>query len=130
MRQIDLVIIHCSDSDNINHDDISIIDEWHKARGFDKVGYHYFIKRNGEIQVGREESEIGAHCNGHNKNSIGICLSGKLNFTKEQFESMRSLIKSIAQKHKLDIIDILPHNAFDKNKTCPNFNVSEQIKGV
>lgn len=122
-RKIDLMIIHCSDSDNKNHDDISIIDNWHKARGFKKVGYHYFIKKNGDIQTGRKEDEVGAHCSGYNQNSIGICLSGKKEFTEKQMISLKELCLKLLIKYSLTKQDILPHNAFNKNKTCPNFDV-------
>lgn len=126
MRKINLIIVHCSDSDNPKHDNIETIEEWHKLRGFAKVGYHYFINKGGTIQVGRDEGEIGAHCKGHNKSSIGICLSGKDKdkFTPEQFHALRILCEDICKRHKLKKIDIVGHCDLDKNgKTCPNFNI-------
>lgn len=75
MRKINKVILHCSDSDYANHDDIKVIKEWHLARKFNDVGYHYFIRKDGLIQKGRDITIIGAHCKGQNKSSIGICLS-------------------------------------------------------
>ena len=54
------IILHCSDSNNAKHDDVSIINQWHKEKGWNSCGYHYFIKKNGELQTGRFEDEIGA----------------------------------------------------------------------
>lgn len=128
MRQIDFVVFHCSDSDLEEHDDIQVIDEWHKKRGWRGVGYHYFIKNEGLIQVGRKEEEIGAHVKGHNGNSLGICLSGKNNFSEEQYESAAKLFLDICKRHNLGLIDMLKHNQLDPNKTCPNFELKEVIK--
>ena len=40
VREIKKVIIHCSDSD---FGTASVIDGWHKERGWDGIGYHYVI---------------------------------------------------------------------------------------
>ena len=57
------------------------IDAMHKLRGFKEIGYHYFIRKNGMIETGRDLSqpgrfEQGAHSKGENDISIGICLEG------------------------------------------------------
>lgn len=57
------------------------IDKMHRARGFKEIGYHWFIRKNGKIEMGRDLSqpgrfEQGAHAKGHNSNSIGICYEG------------------------------------------------------
>lgn len=121
MRLINKIIIHCSDSDVKDHDDISVIDQWHKQRGWNGVGYHYFIQNDGNIQKGRNLDQVGAHCEGHNSDSIGICLSGKHNFTRNQFYSLAFLIKKLQKEY--DIKEIEGHNYYDKSKTCPNFDV-------
>lgn len=128
MRKIKKLIIHCSASDNPAHDYIHVIREWHiKERGFRDVGYHYFIRKNGEVEIGRPESDIGAHCQGENLNSIGICLSGEKLFTSDQFFSLRKLVSDLITKYKLFSEDVYPHNHFNKDKTCPNFNVHDVL---
>ena len=92
MRSIRKHIIHCSDSD---YGDVDIIRAWHLARGFRDVGYHFIIRRDGEIELGRPMNEIGAHCAGYNKESIGTCLIGVDNFTKKQFKSLLKVHKLI-----------------------------------
>lgn len=57
------------------------IDRMHKRRGFNEIGYHYFIRKNGTVETGRDLSqpgrfEQGAHVRGENANSIGICFEG------------------------------------------------------
>ena len=54
------------------------IDEWHRARGFREVGYHWIIRRDGTLEEGRPEGTLGAHVRGHNGGTIGICWAGGL----------------------------------------------------
>lgn len=128
MRIINSVIIHCSGSDNVRHDNIEVIRQWHLERGFDNVGYHYFINGLGQIQKGRDLSTVGAHCYGHNRLSIGICLHGEHDFKQSQFESLLKLLSELCDKFKISKDRVFPHNHFNKNKTCPNFDVTEVLK--
>jgi N-acetyl-anhydromuramyl-L-alanine amidase AmpD len=133
-RQINKIILHCSASDNPDHDDISVMNEWHKARGFKttvngkeiNVGYHYFIKKNGTEQIGRPESSVGAHCQGENTSSIGICLHGfdVDEFTEAQFNTLAKRIKDIQSRYPEATIH--GHNEF-ANKACPVFSVDTFI---
>lgn len=126
-RKINKLIIHCSDSDVPTHNNISVIREWHLLRGFNDVGYHYFINWEGDIQVGRSEDVVGAHCEGQNANSIGICLQGRNKFTDIQFNATKQLLSKLLSKYNLNWSDIYPHNHFNKSKTCPNFPI-ENVK--
>lgn len=132
-RVITVIIVHCSASDNPAHDNIETIEKWHQEKGFlsksgISCGYHYFINKKGFVSKGRPENEIGAHCEGMNKASIGVCLSGKDKFTPEQFRALETLCRKIALTHSLALKDILPHNSFNPHKTCPNFNLRKLIR--
>ena len=122
-------IIHCSDS---TFGTASMIDIWHKDRGFNAIGYHYVILNgipykdsphrdylNGSIEVGRKDTIEGAHCIGHN-NALGVCLIGKDTFTGMQFMSLGRLLKGYGISKE----NVFPHNKFSE-KTCPNFDVEE-----
>lgn len=138
-RKIDLIVLHCSDSDNPNHDNIETIRKWHTERGFigpdgiegteDDIGYHFVITKDGKIHDGRAITEIGAHVKGHNKNSIGICLTGRHEFSKAQFASALRLVNSLFRELGLDWRAVKPHNELDKGKTCPNYKVLDVING-
>ncbi|MBI1362717.1 MAG: hypothetical protein GC134_01930 [Proteobacteria bacterium] len=124
MRPITHHIIHCSDS---TFGDVKTIRGWHLQRGFHDVGYHFVIRTDGEIEVGRLLTEVGAHVEGHNSTSIGTCLIGKTDFTGAQFKALRRLHESLADL--FPGIATAPHNAFNPHKTCPNFNVAQALKG-
>lgn len=130
--EINYITIHCSDSDVPDHDDIKVIERWHRLRGFRKVGYNYFLTKSGSIQVGRDEGEILAHAKGHNKHHIAICLSGSKEFTGAQYFNLVQLIANIRERH--NIKRIFYHNELNKHKTCPNVKfdfietINEQIR--
>ena len=73
MRTITLIIIHCSAVRPDQTSSAAQIDTWHRQRGFHLgIGYHYVIRRNGEIEQGRPEYMVGAHCQNHNAHSTGV----------------------------------------------------------
>jgi len=129
----DTAIIHCSDSEFGN---ALLINEWHLARGWAGCGYHYIILNghphtskmyipflDGQVETGRPCDKRGAHCKGHN-DTLGICLIGKHSFSSMQFMALEEIIKA----HAISTKKIYPHNAFNKHKTCPNFDVYEWIE--
>ena len=132
MRKINKIIVHCSDSPQGRGDTAKDIDLWHKQRGFKRtyegktyhIGYHFVLLEDGFIEAGRPLEISGAHCKGHNADSIGICLIGKNEFTDKQFNSLRDLIKGLMIQYKLKIDNVYGHRDFS-NKTCPNFDVNE-----
>ena len=86
-RAVNKIILHCSDSD-YPHQDAEWIDKIHREeKGWDMIGYHFFITFDGAIQQGRDLQMIGAHCYGHNQDSVGICLAGR-----KKFKAVRSAI--------------------------------------
>ena len=75
-RSIDKLIIHCSAVGPHQTSSAAQIDAWHRAKGWQMIGYHYVIRRDGNIEVGRPADMIGAHTSGQNSNSLGICYEG------------------------------------------------------
>lgn len=76
MREINSLIIHCSATPEGRDFTVEDIDRCHRQRGFRCIGYHYVIYRDGSIHPGRPVACEGAHCLGHNADSIGICYIG------------------------------------------------------
>ena len=134
-RTVSLIIIHCSAVRPQQTSSAAQIDAWHKARGWRGIGYHYVIRRNGEIELGRPENHIGAHCLGHNEHSIGICYEGGLNAegnpedtrTEAQKLSLRSLLSQLKEKYPRAII--VGHSTF-ANKACPCYRPEIEYKDL
>ena len=133
MRNINLILIHCSATMEGMDFRAKDIDKWHKEKGWKGIGYHYVIDLDGTIEKGRPDEEIGAHCTGKNRNSIGICYIGGLDAkgkpkdtrTKEQKEALWELLRVLLIKYPK--AQIHGHNTFS-NKACPCFNVEDEYK--
>jgi len=119
-RKVSKVFIHCSDSDIDTHDNIATIREWHLARGFNDVGYHYFIRKTGKIENGRSLELIPAAQVGCNAGSIAICVSGSKEYTEQSMEALKSLCKSINKAYNGNIT--FHGHCEVSNKTCPVFD--------
>ena len=61
MRKITEIIIHCSATTEGKDFSVEDIDRWHRQRGFNGIGYHFVIYRDGSIHAGRSKRQIGAH---------------------------------------------------------------------
>ncbi|OUU24567.1 MAG: N-acetylmuramoyl-L-alanine amidase [Candidatus Endolissoclinum sp. TMED37] len=126
-KNIKLLVVHCSDTENDKELKASDIHKMHLDFDWDGVGYHKVILRSGEIQNGRPEYWIGAHVKGKNDISLGVCLIGRDNFTKKQYMSLEKVLKE--WKDKYPNAEILGHcDTGQTRKTCPNFNVKEWVK--
>jgi N-acetylmuramoyl-L-alanine amidase len=128
MRQIDKIIVHCTDSDDSLDIGYREVNEWHKARGWlspsgISCGYHYIVRRDGRIEIGRPESEIGAHCEGQNSHSIGIVWVGRKQIAKPQWDSLLKKLRDIMDRHSVKIDKVYGHTEFNPNKTCPNLSM-------
>lgn len=136
MRKIDKIIIHCSATKPSMDIGAKEINQWHKQRGWDSIGYHYVIRRNGQIEKGRDESIAGAHCRGYNQSSIGVCYVGGVaedgktpedTRTEEQKRALVQLVRTL--KRKYPVATIHGHNEFAK-KACPSFDVQKWLTEV
>ena len=129
-RSVDRVFIHCSASDNPKHDSIDVIRKWHTdepplGHGWSDIGYHFFIKRDGTIENGRDLRRTPAAQRGHNRGTIAICVHGLESFTSAQFEALRKLCNEINRSYSY--ITFHGHNEVNPHKTCPVFNVKEVL---
>lgn len=135
----DYIAVHCSATSEKQDIGAADIDKWHRAKGWQCIGYHYVIRRNGKIEEGRDKDAVGAHVSDWNDCSVGICMVGGVdadninkaenNFTEEQFESLHELLLEM-QLYYPDA-KIQGHRDFPKvAKACPSFDVSEWLKTV
>ncbi len=98
MKEIAGIVVHHSASNlRATIDDIR---RWHKARGFDDVGYHYVISATGAVSIGRRIPTTGAHIKGMNSTSIGICVVGdntkrENEWTSMQHDALRALVRCL-----------------------------------
>lgn len=135
MRKIDTIVLHCSATTPGMDVPIETIRLWHKNKGWRDVGYHYYIRKDGTVEIGRPIDEPGAHVRGHNANTIGVCYEGGLDenrspsdtMTDAQFHTVCDLVQSLAQVLP-GITKFCGHRDFPKvAKACPCFDVSTKF---
>lgn len=131
-RTINKIIIHCTATRPSQDCTVALIDQWHRQRGFDGIGYHYVIYRDGSVHEGRPLSKVGAHCVGQNSDSIGISYCGGVaedgttpqdNRTDAQKVAIRQLIKELRQAY--GNIPVYGHRDF-ATKACPSFDATKE----
>ena len=137
MRKITLIVIHCSAVRPNQTSSAKDIDSWHKDRGFKCIGYHYVIRRDGTIELGRPEWQIGAHCVNHNAHSIGVCYEGGLDIrgqpadtrTEAQKAALRKLLEQLHRRYPSALI--VGHHDLNPHKACPCIeNVAREYKDL
>ena len=125
------LVVHCSATKPSMDIGLREIKRWHvDDNGWRDVGYHYIIRRNGEVELGRSNRDTGAHAAGYNHKSISLCMVGGMaednsaenNFTAQQWTALLDLVKQI----KVDYpeANVIGHNEISE-KECPSFDVQK-----
>ena len=95
-QKTDHIVIHCADTPDDRDVEMAEIKRWHvEERGWDDIGYHFVIRRNGLVEVGRDIKLQGAHAKAVNGSSVGVCLVGRSDFDKRQFDSLRDTVQML-----------------------------------
>lgn len=132
------IVVHYSATYPEQDIGVSEIDRWHRDRGWSKIGYHYVIRRDGYVERGRPESEIGAHVLGHNTGSIGICWVGGLdrasgsnvgvdNRTPEQKQALAKVLRDLTARYPG--AEVVGHRDLAATQ-CPGFDVKTWWAGA
>lgn len=143
------IVIHAALTYPGQHVDSKVIRGWHVSRGFSDIGYHFVIRDDGVVEMGRRLEAVGAHTlNGYNSKSVGIVLAGGLrrltpdephngpfaraaigykdtaiaaNFTAPQLKAARVLVTSLLKVYPG--AKVLGHrDATGDHRVCPTFD--------
>lgn len=127
----EMVVLHCSATQDYpkGHAAFDLIgaadiDQWHRKRGWREIGYHFVIRRTGVIEEGsRHWTEYGAHVEGHNINSLGVCYVGTRWPTDEQVDSLLGVFGMIWTRWGIHPEKWFGHYEFNSQKTCPGISM-------
>ena len=131
----DTIVIHCSATPATMDIGVEKIREWHvKDNGWDDVGYHHIITRDGTIEPARPEEMQGAHAPAANYRSVAICMIGgsnsngdwENNFLDPQWVTLKALLLNLIEKY--EIKKIICHYQVDDKKECPSFKVPDWLE--
>jgi N-acetyl-anhydromuramyl-L-alanine amidase AmpD len=148
-REITLIIIHCSATRADRDFTAKDVDTAHRYLGYSCWGYHYYIRKNGKIEKMRSEIEKGAHCYGHNAESIGVCYEGGIDKngkpadtrTLKQVIALHDLVRNLWTRYPRAAVlghrDLSPDRnnngiieKFERIKECPCFDVIPEMRGL
>ena len=141
MREIDLIVVHCSATREGRDYSVETIRKWHTDKGWRDIGYHYVVQLDGTINTGRPLEMTGAHVRGFNRNSIGICYIGGVEATRNssggwtaidtrtdsQKQSLLNLLLELKERFPNAVIR--GHRDFSP-KACPSFDASSEYKWI
>jgi len=127
-----IILHHSAVSRKKNNAQYDAINNYHKGKGWGKIGYHYLIEPDGTLMAGRNHNEVGAHCKeeGMNYKSFGVCLTGDLDeekATDEQLKTLRILIKDLRNKYNIPRKNVKFHRDYATYKTCPGNNFTKEL---
>lgn len=133
MRTINKIIVHCTDTPEGREVTVKDITQWHKEKGYTTIGYHYVVYLDGSVHTGRPVGKIGAHCKGHNADSIGVCYVGGRDRqgepcdtrTEAQKETLQNLIKKLLTKYPS--AKVYGHRDFAA-RDCPCFDAKAEYE--
>ena len=146
MRTIKYIVVHCTGT--VPDASIESIKRyWTNELKWKNPGYHYIIKRNGEIVKINEEENISNGARNHNKHSIHISYIGGLdktgkpsdNRTDAQKHALFNKLVQLSEKYPGAVIlghrDLSPDKdgngiiePFEWVKNCPGFDMREWLK--
>ena len=133
MRTITEIIIHCTATRPNANCTVESIRRYHRSLGWRDIGYHYVVYPDGSVHAGRPVEEVGAHCPGHNAQSIGIAYVGGLDAdgrpadtrTEAQSLALLQLVRDLMEEYPINSVH--GHNEF-ANRACPCFDVQQWYK--
>lgn len=129
-RSINEIIVHCTATPDGRAVSVDTIRGWHKAQGWEDIGYHYVVLLDGTVQAGRPEAEIGSHVAGHNTGTLGVVYVGgvaadgttpKDTRTPAQKAALLAIVKGLIAKYP-SVKKVTGHNQYAA-KACPSFDV-------
>lgn len=132
MRNITKIIIHCSATPEGREVSVNEIERWHRQRGFNGISYHYVVGLDGKVHTGRPITQAGAHCRGHNHDSIGVCYIGGCDHTMHPKDTrtaaQRASLRQIVTELRRQFPGATVHGHCEfAAKACPSFDVERDL---
>jgi hypothetical protein len=150
MRAINSIVVHTAGSFDMKHravvhQPVGVVRAYHKmpvaafdeqhrlipgtgGKGWSDIGYHQYIERDGTKREGRAAMTMGAHVEGFNAHSLGVCCSGSGDhetFNPMQLASLVETCGGWMRLYNVSLGRVLGHHETDDaggppvHKTCP-----------
>ena len=129
-----MIVIH--HTGNPYDDDLSAktLHASHRAQGWAGIGYHFVVRKDGTIELGRPDIAVGAHAEGFNYCSIGVHVCGNFNIaepTEAQLNALPMLLADICDAYGLIASDSVVMGHRDLMATeCPGNNLYKHMDEI
>lgn len=143
-RRIDEIIVHCTATPEGRDMTVEQIRKQHKSQGWSDIGYHILVTLDGQAHLGRDMDISGAHAEGHNSHSIGVCyvggvenrpgvaykdLKAKDTRTEAQKATLMALLMDLRKLYPK--VRIIGHRDVDTHgKACPSFDAKTAYRNI
>lgn len=140
MKENRRLVIHVSATPPSMDIGAAEIRQWHLDKGWSDIGYHWVLRRDGVLELGRDldgdgnvVEEVGAHAYGFNRDSLGLCIVGgvdedgkpDVNFTQAQWRTLSSWVNTL--RGRFLGLEVVGHRDLDPGKACPCFDVKSWL---
>ena len=134
MRNLDTIVIHCTATPEGRDVTAAEVRRWHTSKGWSDIGYHFLVRLDGTVEVGRPIERMGAHVRGHNKNTVGVAYAGGTDakgkpadtLTQAQYAAIVQLVTELREEYGW--MDVCGHRDFPGvRKACPSFDVATKF---
>lgn len=137
-RTIEWVGVHTQGTPGGDHEgNAAAVRAFHMAppprgNGWRDIGYNFFVRKSGLVELGRPLDQIPAHIQGFNVHSIGVCFAGNgdvADFSLAQYDAGLPLLRALGERFALDWYRVIghreapAHGAPWTSKTCPGTKV-------
>lgn len=97
-------------------------------RGWCDIAYHRLIAPDGTVFEGRGLGQVGAHCEGHNRDSVGYCFLTDGPVTDAQKSALVEMLHADRAPVGAPYAKVGPHRAFTAT-ACPGDTIAEWVDG-
>lgn len=129
----DMIVIHHTGERDIDASAEQIHD-WHINQGWSGIGYHFVIRKDGTIEIGRPEWAVGSHAYGENSHTLGIHLSGDFETaypSQAQLTACAELVRDLCKDYGIacDREHIVGHCDL-MSTDCPGKNLYAKLQTI
>lgn len=133
-RPLAWVVVHTAGAPNGRDQSAAAIRRYHMmSNGWKDIGYHFVVRKDGTVELGRPLAQPGAHVAGFNDASIGISFTGNgdlADFTLAQYDAGLALVRLLQTNFCIPCERVIGHreaaaagDAPATSKTCPGARV-------
>ena len=122
-----IIIHHSASPDHPVLSNFEAVRDFHvHVRGWRDIGYHFVVEMAGGrpvVRYGRKPWDVGAHCPGYNRSSLGVCVIG--DYTERAPGSAllvctADLVAGLGLAHQISPDRVLGHREASRKPTaCP-----------